>query len=159
MEKVVTSPGAAEPKEAAKQKIFSLGTYSGNPISMIAGLAMIKELEKSGFYERINGYGERLRIGLTRIAGGLGLSVQVLGVGSMFSLHFANHPIKNLRDILNSDRETTGAFYLGLTANGVHIPEYHVAFTSGAHTETDIKKILDVAEKVLTEIKKAQNLS
>ena len=153
MDKVVTP---AEPKDTAAQKlkIFSSGTYSGNPVSMVAGVATIKELEKPGFYERINGYGEKIRSGLRKIAKDIGFDVQVLGVGSLFSVHFSERPLKNLRDILSSDRETAGAFYMGLAANGVYILEYHVGFTSAAHTEADIAKVLSVSETVFREIKK-----
>ncbi len=117
-------------------------------------MATIKELEKPGFYERINGYGEKIRSGLRKIAKDIGFDVQVLGVGSLFSVHFSERPLKNLRDILSSDRETAGAFYMGLAANGVYILEYHVGFTSAAHTEADIAKVLSVSEMVFREIKK-----
>lgn len=156
MEKVVTPPGPAEAKEVAKQKIFSSGTFSGNPVSMAAGVATLRELEKPGFYERIDGYGERIRSGLRKMAMDIGLQIQVVGSRSLFSVHFSRRPVRNIRDILSSDRETAGAFYMGLVANGVYVPEYHVAFTSGAHSDADIDKILEVSEMVLREIKRRQ---
>ncbi|MEE9399691.1 MAG: aminotransferase class III-fold pyridoxal phosphate-dependent enzyme [Dehalococcoidales bacterium] len=158
MEKVVAPPDPAEAKNAAlrKQKIFSSGTYSGNPISMVAGLATIKELEKPGFYEHIDGCAERVRSGLPEIASDMGLDIQVVGVRSLFSVHFTSRPLKNVRDILGSDRETAGVFYTGLVANGVYIPEHHFGVISGAHTNADIDKILSVSEIVLKEIRKRQ---
>jgi len=158
MEKVVTPPGPAEAKDVAlqRQKIFSSGTYSGNPISMVAGVATLREVEKPGFYERINGYGERIRSGLGKMAMEIGLDIQVVGLRSLFSVHFSSRPVRNIRDILNSDRGAAGAFYMGLVANGVYVPEHHVAFASGAHTDADIDKILEVSEMVLREIKKRQ---
>jgi len=96
MEKVVT-PGEGP-------KIFQSGTFSGNPISMVAGLATIKELEKPGFYERIDGCGERIRSSLLRIAADVGIPVQVVGVGSIFCVYFSEQPIRNVRDIARSDR-------------------------------------------------------
>jgi len=156
MEKVVAPPAPGEPREATKGRIFSSGTYSGNPISMVAGLAMIRELEKPGFYERINGLADHIRSGLVKMAGEMGFAMQVIGVGSLFSVHFANHPLKNVRDIMGSDRETAGAFYAGLVANGVYIPENHVAFTSAAHTDADVERILAVSRTVLEEIKKSR---
>lgn len=156
MEKVVTPPGPAEAKDVARQKIFSSGTYSGNRVSMVAGVATLRELEKPGFYERIDGYGERVRSGLRKIATEIGLDIQVVGLKSLFSVHFSRRPVRNIRDILNSDRQTAGAFYTGLVANGVYIPEHHVAFTSGAHTDADVNTVLEVSEMVLKEIKKRQ---
>jgi len=158
MEKVVTPPGPAEAKDIAlrRQKIFSSGTFSGNPVSVAAGVATLRELEKPGFYERIDGYGERIRSGLRKMAMDIGLQIQVVGLRSLFSVHFSNHPVRNIRDILNSDRETAGAFDMGLVANGVYVPEHHVAFTCGAHNDADIGKILEVSEKVFREIKRHQ---
>lgn len=159
MEKVVSPTEAVEEKERAShhQKIFSSGTYSGNPISMIAGLATIKELEKPGFYEYLDSQGERIRNDLTQMAREIGIDIQVLGVRSMFSVQFTAHTVRNLRDILASDRETGGAFFMGLVANGVYIPDHHFAFVSAAHTSDDVTQILAVSEMVLKEIKRLQS--
>jgi len=159
MEKVVSSfekSGEAKSTQYKGPKIFQSGTFSGNPISMTAGLAMIKELEKPGFYERIDEYGERVRSSLRKIAAEIGIPVQVVGVGSMFCLHFSEHPIKNIRDFAKIDKDTGAAFYMGWEANGIHCPPFHLGFTSGAHTGDDIDKILEVAEMVLREIKMHQ---
>jgi glutamate-1-semialdehyde aminotransferase len=45
---------------------------------------------------------------------------------------------------------------MGLVANGIYVLENHVAFTSGAQTDADIDKILEVSEMVLREIKRCQ---
>jgi glutamate-1-semialdehyde 2,1-aminomutase len=154
MEKVATPPGNAISHE---QKIFSSGTYSGNPISMIAGLATIEELEKPGFYESLDIKGDRIRSGLLKMAGEIGFAIQILGIRSIFTVHFSDRPLRNVRDILNSDRETAGAFYTGLVANGVYIPDFHFASISAAHTDDDLTKILAVSEKVINEIRKLQS--
>ena len=153
MEKVATPP---EGGASHKQKIFSSGTFSGNPISMIAGLAMIKELETPGFYEILDGKGERIRRGLLKMAGDIGFAIQVLGIRSIFTVHFSDQPLRNVRDILNSDRETGSAFYTGLVANGVYIPDFHFASLSAAHSDDDVARILAVSEQVLREIKRLQ---
>ncbi len=153
MERVATPPESASSHE---QKIFSSGTYSGNPISMIAGLATIEELEKPGFYKKLDGKGDRIRSGLLKMAGEIGFTIQVLGIRSVFTVHFSDRPLKNVRDILKSDRETAGAFYTGLVANGVYIPDFHFASISAAHTDDDVTQILAVSEKVLQEIKRRQ---
>ena len=159
MEKVVSAvekPTEGKTAQFEGPKIFQSGTFSGNPISMTAGLAMIKELEKPGFYERIDGYGERIRSGLWEAASKMDIPVQVVGVGSMFCLHFSEHPIRNIRDFAKIDKEVGAAFYMGWEANGIHCPPFHLGFTSGAHTGEDIDKILEVAEMVLREIKSQQ---
>jgi glutamate-1-semialdehyde 2,1-aminomutase len=157
MERVVSrmeKPGGFGPEKQAK--MFQSGTFSGNPISMTAGLAMMKELEKPGFYERIDGYGERMRNGLREIAAEVGIPLQVVGIGSIFGLHFCEHPIRTIRDIARSDKATGTTFYMGWLAHGVYCPPLHMAFTSGAHTDADIESILETSEMVLRELKRHQ---
>jgi glutamate-1-semialdehyde 2,1-aminomutase len=154
MEKAVAPPQGAG---AHEQKIFSSGTFSGNPVSMIAGLAMIKELEKPGFYESLDGKGERIRSSLLRMAGDIGFAIQVLGIRSVFTVHFSDRPLRNVRDIMQSDRETAGTFYTGLVANGVYIPDFHFASLSAAHSDEDVARVLATSEKVLREIKRLQS--
>jgi len=120
---------------------------------MTAGLAMMRELEKPSFYEGINACAERIRKGISSLAKDAGFAVQITGVGSMFTVHFSECPLRNVRDVLSSDRETAGAFYLGLVVNGVHILENHVGFTSGAHTDSDVEKILSAAKTVFDVLK------
>lgn len=154
MEKVVTPPLDPSSPEA-KQKIWQSGTFSGNPVSVTAGLATIKELEKPGFYERINGYGERIRNGWKKMGADLGLDLQIVGIASIFALFFSSYPIKSIRDTTRCDVDAARAFFLGLLANGVHVPSLHLGFTNGAQTDADIDKVLKVSEYVLSEIKKS----
>lgn len=146
MEKVVT-PGEGP-------KVFSSGTFSGNPISMTAGLATIKELEKPEFYERLNGNTERIRSGLRKIAADAGIPAQVLGIGSLFSINFGENSIRNLRDMAKTDEVTGAAFFMGLLANDIYVKPFHVMFMSGAHTDADINGILEVSEMAIQVIKK-----
>lgn len=153
MEKVVSPASDAASRE---QKVFSSGTFSGNPISMVAGVTMIKELEKPGFYEKLDEKGDRIRGGLVKLGNEIGLPIQTLGVRSVFTVHFADRPLRNIRDILKSDRETAGAFYTGWVANGVYIPDFHFASISAAHSDVDITQVLSTAELVLKKIKSLQ---
>ena len=90
---------------------------------LAGGVAMIKELEKPGFYERIDGSGERIRSGLVKLASDIGLAIQVGGIRSLFSVHFNSHPLRNIRDILSGDRETSATFYTGLESPAVFISQ------------------------------------
>lgn len=140
-----------------KRKMFQSGTFAGNPISVTAGVALIKELEKPGFYERIDGYGERIRNGIRKIVTALGFPVQVVGVGSMFTVYFSEHPVRTIRDVAKTDKELGAAFYMGLVVNGVYVAPFHWAITNGAMTDDDVDRILEVSEKILKEMKRHQS--
>jgi len=135
-----------------EHRIFHSGTFTGNPISMAAGLACLTELESKD-YSYIDNLAEKLRFGLNRIATEQGFEVQVTGLGSMFYIHFNSHTIRNMRDKLRDDAKKNREFSMGMIVNGVYLPPLHPGAICFAHTEKDIAHILNVAEEVLKEMK------
>ena len=149
MDTVVTP--ASQPHE--KDKMYQSGTFTGNPMSTAAGLAMISGLEKPGVYERMNGHGERIRTTLMKMGDELGIELQAVGEGSIFGVFFAGHPIRNIRDVARSNAERGRAFFMGLVANGLYVTPFHLGFTNAAQTDEDIDRVLDIFGHVLEEIK------
>jgi glutamate-1-semialdehyde 2,1-aminomutase len=133
-------------------KIFQSGTFTGNPITMTAGLACLNELETKD-YSYIDGLAEKLRTGLREAAAEQGFKVQVTGINSMFCIHFNSNPIRNMRDRLRDDVDKNREFSIGMIANGVFLQPMHPGATCFAHTEKDADQILSVAEKVFKEMK------
>jgi glutamate-1-semialdehyde 2,1-aminomutase len=142
------------PARERSEKVFQSGTFSGNVISMAAGLAMIKELEKGEIYPYVNELGEKVRSGLKDIAENLGVQMFVAGVQSLFQVHFGIDDIKNVRDKMRADKSQATDFSQGLLANGIYAPA-HPLYLSAAHTQQDVDRILEVAETVLREMKRA----
>jgi glutamate-1-semialdehyde 2,1-aminomutase len=151
MERFVTPTG--QPTDI-KEKIHQSGTFSGNAITMVAGLAAIKELEKPGVYSYVDNLTARLRAGLEGIAEDLGTPMITLGIGSLFQYHFGVKGIKNRRDKQNVDGASAGLFSQGLLANGICAGSRPL-FLSTAHTDADVDRTLDVAATVLKEMKHA----
>lgn len=147
MEQVVTP--TRTPEDRVK-KIFSSGTFTGNPISMAAGLALIEELENThDLYTHIDELGRKIREGLAKLGADVGINMQITGGGSIFHVHFADHKIRNKRDAVKADAAMQTEFSMGMIANGVFLPPHHPGFTSYAHTEAEIDEVLDVAGRVL----------
>ncbi|MBM3254354.1 MAG: aminotransferase class III-fold pyridoxal phosphate-dependent enzyme [Candidatus Omnitrophica bacterium] len=142
-----------DPQANPEYKIFQSGTFSGNPVTMTAGLACLTELETKD-YSYIDNLAEKVRVGLRKIAAEQGVEVQITGMGSMFYLHFNNKPVRNNRDKIKDDMAKNREFSLGLIVNGVYLPPMHPAAICFAHKEEDIDYILSVAEKVLKEMEK-----
>jgi glutamate-1-semialdehyde 2,1-aminomutase len=149
MDKVVTPTGT--PADHGT-KIFHSGTFTANPVAMAAGLAMLTELEKRDIYPYINGLGDQLRSGLTNLFHRLEVPAQATGIGSLFGVVFAEHPIRNRRDVLKTDLNLLAEFSLGLITKGVLQPVRHIGFLSAAHTKEDIEQVLVAAESVLKEM-------
>jgi len=149
MEKVVTP--TKEPSDV-KEKIFASGTFSGNPVSMAAGLAMISELERGDVYETLARRGERLRAGLREAGRRETLELQATGIESIFHVHFAGEPIRDKRSAMRADPVRQFAFSIGMISKGVLLPPAHPGFLSTAHSEADIDEVLRVAGDVLREM-------
>ena len=149
MDKVVT------PKTGLwnlSEQIFQSGCFSGNPISMVAGLAVLNELEKGEIYPHINGIAEKLQKGISEIGQRLGFPILVNRAASFFQVHFGVEKIGNKREQLKADKKTADLFHFGLRANGV-MASSHPLFISAAHTDQHVAMILETAERVLLQMK------
>jgi glutamate-1-semialdehyde 2,1-aminomutase len=145
---VKTRPGDPH----AAETIFQSGTFSGAPPSMAAGIAMLEELERTDAIAVADARAEAIRTGWRQIVDDLGLPAQVTGISSWLGISFTDRPIRTRRDALTADRARARAFSLGLLLGGVYLTPSHPGFTSAAHTEEDVRHVLEVSETVLTQI-------
>jgi glutamate-1-semialdehyde 2,1-aminomutase len=149
MEAVVT-PRRGDPHAAST--IFQSGTFSGAPPAMAAGLAMLREIERTEAIAVADARAEEIRQGWRTIAHDLGLPVQVTGISSWLGLYFTERPIRTRRDALTADQARQRAFSLGLLLHGVYLAPSHPGFTSAAHSEEDVQRVLDASGRVLADI-------
>jgi glutamate-1-semialdehyde 2,1-aminomutase len=150
MEEVLTPTGAQSDKD---RKMGQSGTFSGNPVTMTAGVATISELEKGAIYPHINKLGEIIREGLKNISSEIGIDIQILGLDSIFHTQFASHPIRNKRDALRADSAKLETFGLGMITKGIFIQPGHPAFICAMHTKKEIEETLEAARDVVCEMK------
>ena len=90
--------------------------------------------------------------GLTALAHEAGLEGRAQGVGPLLQMVFADHEVVDCRDFLrSSDNEAYRAFWRGMVDGGVMFAPQPTGcwFVSGAHTEEEIDKTLEVAGAVL----------
>lgn len=75
------------------------GTFNGNPITMVAGLATLKELTPEVF-SRLNDLGEELRSGLRALFNRFEVPAQITGEASFFRIHLKSEEILNYRSVV-----------------------------------------------------------
>ncbi len=81
---------------AGKAACSHSGTFSGNPVTMAAGIAAMKLLTPEAI-ERLNQLGERARAGLREAFRQADIDGQVTGEGSMILMHFSSEPLGDYR--------------------------------------------------------------
>ncbi|MCX9024894.1 MAG: glutamate-1-semialdehyde 2,1-aminomutase [Candidatus Methanoperedens sp.] len=121
--------------------VYQAGTFNGSPVSMTAGLAVIKTLRNEKVHEKVNKAGDSMRAGLSDVISDLGLDYSVSGVGSMFKVFFGDMPY-NYQDALKCDKEKFNVFFKKMLADGIFLPpsQYETNFLSLAHSQDDIDK-------------------
>lgn len=136
-----------------KGRVFQSGTFSGNPLTMAAGLANITALEQDpGIYQRLEDSTQRLVTGLEKLFAAKGEIVQVSSTGSIWLLNFTDRPIRSIRDVMTGDMDKLIAFGLGMISEGIFVSQAHWAVTTAAHTDDDLDRTLNCAERIIDQM-------
>jgi glutamate-1-semialdehyde 2,1-aminomutase len=135
-------------------RVYQAGTFNGNPLSVVAGLSAIKELEKEGTYERLASLGDQMRKGLEEVSDEVGLQTHVYGAGSMFQVYFADEEVTDYTSALKAEKDLFLAYQRELLKRGVFIPpsQYECNFISTAHTEEVIDETLQKMEESMRNV-------
>jgi glutamate-1-semialdehyde 2,1-aminomutase len=130
------------------------GTFSANPMTMTAGLLTLTYLKKNRqqVYSKLERLGGMARKGLDKLFAESGIPCQVTGIGSMFLTHFTKNAITDATDVAMSNRDLLKAYHLALMAShGIFFLPTKMAALSFAHEQSDIEKLLDATEKIITD--------
>lgn len=131
--------------------VYQAGTLSGNPVAMAAGFATLNIISKDGFYETLTKQASKLLDGLKERATKANIPLTTNQAGAMFGFFFTEEEnISSFEQVSACDAERFKKFYHGMLAEGVYLApsSYETGFVSSAHSDEDIEKTLDAAEKV-----------
>jgi len=124
------------------------GTYNANVVQCAAVSATMDVLAEPGLYDRQRAVGDRLSSGLRDLAERAGLKVHVDGIGTVFQLWFAEHPIHNWRDAHAYANEALFTrWWQEMLLRGVlfHPLQMENLFVSLVHTDDDVDQTLRAA--------------
>lgn len=135
---------------APQGPVYQAGTLSGNPLAMRAGLATLAKLDEVS-YRTLERKSAKLEQGLITACNAAGVSARVQRVGSMLTLFFADHEIKNYADAQNADHIRFRKFFHAMLERGVHLPPsgYECWFVSLAHDDKQIERTIEIAREAL----------
>lgn len=131
-------------------KVYQAGTLSGNPIAMIAGFTVLKELnEHPEIYRQLEEKTTYLVNGLQAALGTQGIIHQVNQAGSMFSLHFTEYPIKDFSSASAANNELFKKFFHAMLERGVYLPPsaFESWFVSNSLSREDMDFTIQAAKE------------
>jgi glutamate-1-semialdehyde 2,1-aminomutase len=134
--------------------VYQAGTLSGNPVAMVAGLALIGELSKPGVYEELDRLGAKLAGGLCHAAEAAGMVTCCNRVGSMSTMFFTSEDVVDWKTAATSDTAAYGAYFRGMLEAGFTIApsQFEACFVGLSHTDADIDAFLSAAGDVLAKM-------
>ncbi len=120
--------------------VYQAGTFSGNPLSLAAGIATVRWLHNhrnvyAGLEDKTRAIEESL------IKNEKGSFVRL---GSMFKYFFRNRPPRNYREVKECDTAAFQRFWNRMLDAGIFLPpsQFETNFLSAAHNEQDIETII-----------------
>lgn len=134
--------------------VYQAGTLSGNPVSMAAGLATLRTLEQLNPYAELEQRTQRLVKELQGAAASAGLKVQIPQLGSVFSIFFADHAIRDFDDVMRTNKDLYVKMFHALLNDSVYLPPsaFEVSFLSIAHTDALLDQALVAWKRALSQL-------
>ncbi len=116
------------------------GTFTANPISMIAGLVTMRMLDHAAF-AHLDDLGDRMRAVIRESFTGCGVAGQVNGLGSMLQIRLTDRPISDYRSAFWTVEETEAMkrLQLALLKRGVLITVKGIAYLPTVLSDADIE--------------------
>ncbi|MFA5571600.1 MAG: glutamate-1-semialdehyde 2,1-aminomutase [Candidatus Bathyarchaeia archaeon] len=135
-------------------KVYQAGTFSGNPISVTAGIAIIKYLahNKEVIYPKLEKNTLKLKNALTDLSVDYRLPAQVHSIASLFQIFFTEEKVVDYACAKRSDLAAFDAYFQSLLKEGVFIPpsQYETCFISAVHSAEDLKFTINAFDKALS---------
>ena len=133
------------------------GTFSANPLSMMAGNSTLNMIKKKGskLYQKLNGLGKETRKILDKKFDG---SVITTGTGSLFLTHFLDnqiYEINNASDAAKCNIKKLHDYHFHMIANnGIFFLPGKLGAYSDEHTKYDMNEMLKATDQYITTFKK-----
>jgi glutamate-1-semialdehyde 2,1-aminomutase len=131
--------------------VYQAGTLSGNPVATAAGLTVLSLLDDAA-YDTLTRTATRLATALDDVFARAGTKVQVVRVGTLAGLFFADTPVRDYADAQAADHRAYARFFHGMLERSVFFPPsgYEALFPSLAHGDAEVDAIVAAARDAIT---------
>lgn len=146
-------------QDFAERKVFAIGTFNGNPITMQAGAAVLEHLrDNPEIYSRIDKLTADAKEEINSWAEQEGIPFKLIGENSWFMPYMGDKPFSHTRDAHDEMHAIRNVVYCNyMRHEGVYIPDLHIIFFSAAHSQDDANIFVETSKRVLSWMK-AQEL-
>ena len=125
--------------------VYQAGTLSGNPIAMIAGFTLLKELKDNpSIYEELAAKTKYLADGIATVLLNKSVNFRINRIGSMISVHFCNHEITDFETASKANLPLFNKLFHHMLNNGIYLPPsaYESWFLNNALSYQDLDKTI-----------------
>ena len=128
--------------------VYQAGTLSGNPLAMAAGLALVRELRRPGFYDELEEKSDWFAGELATVAANASVPTVLNRIGSMMTCFFTDAPVTDFESAMKSDTDRYGLHFRQMLAGGIWLApsQFEAAFISAAHDRNHLEKALNMTE-------------
>ena len=132
------------------------GTFSGNPVTLTAGLAALSKLKKET-YRRMDSLSRKIEDNLNKVNEDLKLPLRISRVGSLFNFHFVSHDVKRISDLFDENKKMKNDFYLSMFDHGILIGPRGLGCISTPMGAAEIEKFNKAMDASLEELKVSED--
>jgi glutamate-1-semialdehyde 2,1-aminomutase len=135
---------------APQGDVYQAGTFSGNPLTMVAGIRTLEILRKSNPYKKLEENTKKLCETIKEIAKKYGFCLKVNYISSLFSIFFTNREVERYEDVKSQNMNLFKKFFHALLKEGVYFSPsgFEANFLSLAHEKKEIEDTLEAVEIV-----------
>jgi glutamate-1-semialdehyde 2,1-aminomutase len=136
--------------------VYQAGTLSGNPIAMIAGYTLLKELKNNpSIYTELDNKTEYLHKGLNEVLTAWGEPFRINRFGSMISIHFSDYPVTDFASAASANNELFKKYFHAMLNKGVYLPPsaFESWFLNNALSYADLDETISKTKDSLLEMK------
>jgi glutamate-1-semialdehyde 2,1-aminomutase len=131
--------------------VYQAGTLSGNPVTLAAGVATLKEIQRPAFYERLERKTQKIKSEINTYAEANGIELRIEAIASIFWINFSNKRVFSSDQIPAIGVEKFKIIHHFLLQKGIYLgpSSYEVGFVSDAHSDKDIAYLIEVLKNAI----------
>jgi glutamate-1-semialdehyde 2,1-aminomutase len=134
--------------------VYQAGTLSGNPLAMTAGIETLELLRSKKIYQDLERKTSYLIENISISAEEKGIPLSINHTKGMFTLFFAEGPVRDYRTAKMSDTSRFAKFFIEMMEQGIYLPpsQFEACFISLAHTQKDLDKTIQACDNAFKKI-------